>query len=171
MGGIGEQVVAGREFSREVEVERIPIGGRPFEIAAEPAERAALARRLGLEALDRLAVEGTLGRDRSGRTITLEGRLRAEVTQLCVATLEPVESRLEVPLRRLFATGPEPATGEVVVDPLLDEPEPLPGGRLDLGAIAAEELVLALDPYPRAAGGGCAGRVPAERDGRPGEPP
>ncbi len=33
-----------------------------------------------------------------------------------------------------------------------DQPEPLIGGMLDLGAIATEFLILGIDPYPRKAG-------------------
>ena len=34
----------------------------------------------------------------------------------------------------------------------VDAPEPLVGGSIDLGAIASEFLMLAIDPYPRKAG-------------------
>jgi hypothetical protein len=34
----------------------------------------------------------------------------------------------------------------------VDAPEPLIGGSIDLGAIASEFLMLAIDPYPRKAG-------------------
>lgn len=149
-------MVADREFSREIEVARVPVGGRPFAIAAEPSERVALARRLGLERLDRLRAEGTVARAPGEPLLTLTGRLEAEVTQLCVVTLEPVPSRLEVELHRVFALGQGPQEEEIVVDPLREEPEPLEGDVLDLGEIVAEELALALDPYPRAPGAGLA---------------
>jgi uncharacterized metal-binding protein YceD (DUF177 family) len=85
--------------------------------------------------------------------VVLEGRLEAVVTQACVVSLAPVPATLAVDFRRLFvAAAALPAAREVVVDPLADEPEPLPGRAIDLGEIVAEELALALDPYPRAAG-------------------
>jgi len=145
-------VVGQREFSREIEIARIPTGGRPFAIAAEPAERAALAARLGVERIDRLVAEGTVRRHATEPLVTVEGRLEAEVTQLCVVTLEPVTSRVEASLLRLFAPGPAPTVEEIVIDPLREEIEPLEGDRLDLGEVVAEELALALDPYPRAPG-------------------
>jgi hypothetical protein len=43
---------------------------------------------------------------------------------------------------------PALAGGEVEV-PVEDAPEPLVGGQIDLGAIATEFLILAIDPYPR----------------------
>ena len=48
------------EFPRPVEINRLPPGDSVFEIAATPAERAALARRFGLLALDRLQARVTL---------------------------------------------------------------------------------------------------------------
>lgn len=153
-------MVADREFSREVEIARVPAGGRPFRIAAEPAERSALAARFGIERIDRLVAEGTVTRAVSGTSVTVAGRLEAEVVQRCVVTLEPVASRVVAELSRIFVPGAGPSTGEVVVDPLADEPEPLEGGTLDLGEIVAEELALALDPYPRAPGAALAGLEP-----------
>lgn len=161
-------MIADREFSREVEIARVPVGGRPFAIAAEPSERVALARRLGVERIDRLRAEGTVARTPGEPLLTLTGRLETEVTQRCVVTLEPVASRLEVELHRVFALGPGSQEEEIVLDPLREEPEPLEGELLDLGEIVAEELALALDPYPRAPGAGVADGGPdATEEGEP----
>lgn len=159
LGTDGGQVVADREFRREINIARLPIGERAFAIAAEPAERAALAARLRIERIDRLVAHGTVGRIEGEPLLVVKGRLEAEVTQLCVVTLEPVVSHLTADIYRIFALGGKAAEREIVVDPLLDEPEPLEGAVLDLGEIVAEELALALDPYPRAPG---AERSPAE---------
>lgn len=155
-GGVGGQVIDGPEFSRELEPEfsreleiaRVPSGGRAFAIEADAAERAALADRFDLVAISELRASGRVAWLPDGEVLVLEGRLEAQVTQRCVRTLEPVPARLCVPLRRSFVARPAGA-GTIVVDPEADEPEPLEGGRLDLGEIAAEELVLALDPYPK----------------------
>lgn len=143
-------MIDGPEFSRELEIARVPSGGRGFAIVADAAERAALADRFDLVAIADLRASGRLAWLPGGEVLVLEGRLEAEVTQRCVRTLEPVPARLSVPLRRSFVTQPA-GTEAIVVDPEADEPEPLEGGRLDLGEIAAEELVLALDPYPKLA--------------------
>lgn len=145
----GGQVLDGPEFSRELEIARIPSGGRDFAIVADAAERAALADRFDLVAITDLRASGRAAWLPGGEVLVLEGRLEAEVTQRCVQTLEPVTARVSVPLRRSFVTK-STGTEAVVVDPEADEPEPLPAGRLDLGEIAAEELLLALDPYPKA---------------------
>lgn len=141
-------MIDGPEFSRELEIARVPSGGRAFAIVADAAERAALADRFDLVAIGELRASGRVAWLPGREVLVLEGRLEAEVTQRCVRTLEPVPVRLSVPLRRSFVTQPA-GTEAIVVDPEADEPEPLEGGRLDLGEIAAEELVLALDPYPK----------------------
>lgn len=153
-------MVDGREFSRELEIARIPVEGRSFAIEADREERAALARRFGLEALDRLRAEGRVRRIAGGEVTVVEGRLEASVTQLCVVTLEPVSAQPVVTFSRSFVATREVAPGPIVIDPLADEPEPLAGSTLDLGEIVAEELALALDPYPRRSGVEAVGHAP-----------
>ena len=148
------------EFSRPIARERL--GGRVIveEISATSHERAALARRFGLLGFDLLRatakiepVDGTAG------LLRLNGHLSAEVSQACVITLEPVASRVESAFTLLYSLEPGPApapvgvAAEVVVDPEAeDPPEPLGPGGLDLGEAVAQQLAVALDPYPRAPG-------------------
>ncbi|QLH40039.1 MAG: DUF177 domain-containing protein [Defluviicoccus sp.] len=88
----------------------------------------------------------------------LDGRLQAEVVQVCVITLEPMANRIDVPLQRLYGSEAgeewdEGAGAEMFLDLSADLlTEPLDGDSLDLGAAAAEQLALELDPIraPRA---------------------
>lgn len=150
------------EFSRVVGRGEIARGETLRDIAADERERAALARRFDLLALDslearlRLRPEGSQGRP---GLVTLEGRLSAAVVQRCVVTLEAVPAVVEEELALLFSlAGPgEPggpaAAMEVEVDAEgEDPPEPIGPQGLDLGEVVAEQLALALDPYPRAPG-------------------
>ena len=87
----------------------------------------------------------------------LDGHLSAEVVQTCVVTLEPVTVVIDVALERLYgcdvAQDFEDGAGEVFLDLADDLPaEPLTDDVLDLGAAAAEQLALELDPYPRKPG-------------------
>jgi len=50
------------------------------------------------------------------------------------------------------AAFPESAPRAVSAAALDEEPEPLVDGRIDLGAIATEFLVLGIDPHPRKRG-------------------
>lgn len=148
-----------RPFSRPVPVHDVPAAGQPFRIEARPDEREALARDLDIVALDSLRAEGLLLPESAGRRVKLVGRLVARVVQTCVVTLEPVAADIDTAFERLFgldASGEwddAQGAGEVFLDLSLElPPDPLPGGVADLGAAAAEQLALELDPYPRAQG-------------------
>ncbi|MGS4944461.1 YceD family protein [Meridianimarinicoccus sp. RP-17] len=112
--------------------------------------RAALARALDLIDLRKVRFEGTL--DPVGRrNWDLNGQLGATVVQPCVATLAPVTTRIEERVERRFrADLPEPDDAAEIEMPEDDALERLPDA-IDLDAILAEALALALPPYPRAA--------------------
>ena len=142
--------MTGPEFSRPVRIDTLGAQPRELKLAAEPAERAALARRFGLLALDRLEAEVTISR--RDDEIALQGTLSAEVSQACVASGAPVPAALIVPFDILFR--PQPAPGGADEEVELGEGELdvvfYDGGEIDLGEAVAETLSLNLDPYPRA---------------------
>jgi hypothetical protein len=142
------------EFPRPVDVARIGSAETVHEIGATPDERAGLARRFGLLGLERLEARVTLRRAPAGRQLHLAGHLSADVTQACVVTLEPVANHVEADFAVVYGDLPE-NVAEVSVD--LDDAsavEPWPAGPLDIGEAVAQELALALDPYPHAPGAG-----------------
>ncbi len=142
-------MTAASEFSRPVEVSRLPEGGMEMVIAATPAECAALARRFSLLALDRL--EAALRLEWvAGRVLRLEATLSADVVQACVVTLEPVGSAIED--RFVLLYGPAAETGNVMLREDEEVLEPIVDGRIDLGEAVAQQLSLAIDPFPRAPG-------------------
>lgn len=136
------------EFSRPVGVNTLPRGGRTIAIEADEAERAALAKRFDLLALDAFKARLTLAPGR-GDTVVVTGALVAAVVQRCVVTLDPVPATVEDEIEAVFAAEDGRDEAEVEVDPLAAEVEPLVDGRIDLGELAAQHLSLALDPYPR----------------------
>jgi uncharacterized metal-binding protein YceD (DUF177 family) len=146
------------EFSRLVPVDRLGEAEITEEISAEPGERAALARRFGLLSLDRLSATLRLERAGARNLVRIAGRLAAEVTQACVVTLEPVSARLEKDFTLLYdldaaAQGEAEGAREVIVEPEAEEPpEPVGQHGIDLGEAVAQQLAIALDPYPRAPG-------------------
>lgn len=133
------------ELSRIVRLDRVPARGMDIEVLASEAERTALARRFELLELPALKAEVNV-QPGMGGVWTVSGRLRAEVVQACVVTLEPVPQSIDETFDLRFAAG---AKGSVD-DP--DAPEPLEGDTIDVGAIVADHLSLALDPFPRAPG-------------------
>ena len=151
------------EFSRPIAADQIGPQETEREIVANAAERARLVERFGLLALDRLSATVELKRGRGG-LIQVRGRFEADVVPACVVTLEPVRSTLSESFSVAFASG-STAAAEVVIG--LDEedpPEELIEGRIDLGEIVAQQLAVALDPYPHAPGAGekPAASVPGE---------
>lgn len=143
------------EFHRPVRVAELADGENSIEFAADATERQALARRFALVGLDRLEAHLTLvpADDRCG--LDVEGRLVAEVIQSCVVTLDPVRAKIDAVFRRAYAAEPPPEDdgdlGPSLLD-VADPPDPIVDGTVDLGEAVAEELALALDPFPRAAG-------------------
>ncbi|MGC2414018.1 MAG: DUF177 domain-containing protein, partial [Stellaceae bacterium] len=140
----------GPEFSRLVPLARL--GAEPFrrEIAATEAERAALARRFDLVALDRLSA--TVELVRQGKEMALlRATFAAEFVQSCVVTLDPVGGAVSEEFTLLY--GPPEAEaegGQSVEDELAFEP--LVGNAIDIGEAVAQQFSLALPPFPRSPG-------------------
>jgi uncharacterized metal-binding protein YceD (DUF177 family) len=143
-------------WSVPVAVTDIPDAGLHMEIEAPPEARAQLAALVNVREVRRLSAVFDLRRRGAG--VHVAGQLSALVGQTCVVTLEPMDSSLDEELDVLFAPPPAGATaadGEVEVAAVTgadEPPEPLVGGKVDLGAIATEFLILSVDPYPRKPG-------------------
>lgn len=140
---------------RSVSVASIPPEGLRDRIEASPAERAAIAEILGLEALAELAFEFNLVR-RGRERFAVDGLLQARMTQTCVVTLDPVERSVDLPIEAEFWPVDElrPSGGgreAALLDPGADSPEPIVDGLIDLGQLIYESLAAGLDPYPRKA--------------------
>ena len=147
------------EFSRRLAIDpwpdhavsvgqRGPCGTAGSGGTLRPAGRTIVARP---RALERGSEPGEL---------VLRGWLEADVVQACVISLEPVPARLRQRVERRYRSIEfsgswskhlQPHGMEVLADDE-EEVEPVIGGMIELGEAIAEELGLALDPYPRAAG-------------------
>ncbi|MAN80899.1 MAG: hypothetical protein CMM77_04545 [Rhodospirillaceae bacterium] len=85
-----------------------------------------------------------------GRRFVLEGTIAADLVQSCVVTLEPVEARVEGPIRRVYVDSP-PREEDTDLDPFDDDaPDLIDGGVIDAGAAICEYIALEMPPYPRA---------------------
>jgi uncharacterized metal-binding protein YceD (DUF177 family) len=154
------------EFSRPIALARIPPEGRPERLVASPAECAALALRFGITAVNRFSADLVLRHEKGGG-VTIEGRFSAEVVQDCVVTLEPVVQQVGQAVH-LRVLGPGEAASD---DPEAPDDVEAPGGVADLGEALAEQLALALDPYPRAPGAALPGAVAEGGEAAPAEAP
>ena len=138
------------EFARPIDVDRLPPEGTLQEIAASAVERAALARRFDLVSLDRLEAAVRL-EPLAGGLLRLSATLSAEIVQACVATLEPVASRIEESFTLLYGQAQD-SSGEITLSGEAELVEPLGDRTVDIGEAVAQQLSLAIDPFPRAAG-------------------
>lgn len=118
-----------------------------FDLRPGPDTQKALAKELGLSGLRKLRFAGQVSAQ--GRhDWELIGKLGATVVQPCIVTLEPVTTRIDVDVRRLYVAD-LPDIDEDEVEMPDDENVERLGKVIDAGAVMAEALTLALPLYPR----------------------
>jgi uncharacterized metal-binding protein YceD (DUF177 family) len=137
----------------------VPETGRRVDLVADATTRDAIAKIAGVAALPRLQVEFDLTQHGDGG-LRVTGRVCATVEQACVVTLEPIQNEIDEAVDLVFM--PEPAAEAAGVARAavaaadgadVDEAlETMHDGKVDLGAIAVEFLLLGIDPYPRKPG-------------------
>ena len=136
------------EFSRPERLDAIGAGEREVRIAADPAERTALAARFGVLSVDRL--EAALGLRREAAGIAVRGRVTGDVVQACSVTGVPLPATIDEAVALLFVESLD-GREEVELDAGALDTVEIEGGVIDLGEAAAETMALALDPFPRSA--------------------
>ena len=143
------------EFSRPERLDTIGGEARAVTIAADAGERAALAARFGLIAVDVLEAEFAIRR--SAGAVLATGRVHAAVVQACAITGDPLPVTVDEPVALRFVE-PGNGSGEDEVELAADTIDTieLEGGAVDLGEAAAETMALALDPFPRGPGAAAA---------------
>jgi uncharacterized metal-binding protein YceD (DUF177 family) len=141
------------EFSRLVVADRLGVEGIEVAIEATADECRRLAARLGVVAVDSLTGRASVWRLGESNVFRLRCRMRADVVQECVVTLEPVRSQVAEQFERSYSAAAAALDVEVELDPLDDDPpDPLVAGAVDVGEAMAEQLALSIDPYPRKPG-------------------
>lgn len=122
-----------------------------FSFEPDAEARAALASHLGAEAIRKLRFTGRLT-PLGNRGWQLDADLGATAVQACIVTLTPVTTRIDTPVTRRFVPADRLdnyEAGSETEMPEDDSLEPL-GDVIDLWAVMAEALALALPAYPRA---------------------
>ncbi|MCY7271918.1 MAG: DUF177 domain-containing protein [Sphingomonas bacterium] len=139
-------------FACRLNLDKVHDGAR-IDLVATDAECADLARRLGLVALDRLAAHCVLDRKRIGDkagSIRARGRIKASLSQACVASGEPLPAYIDEAFELHFQPEPTRAPDEEVelsgdeLDVIFHD-----GSGLELGEAIADTLAVSIDPYPR----------------------
>jgi hypothetical protein len=141
-------------------VAQIPDTGLHRELEASAAERQAMAEVAGLREI--LSVHAAFDVvPKSGGRFEVTGHVRARIGQTCVVTLDPIENEIEEEVDLVFAPEAEARRladlieeGQDDEEPpeVVDPPEAIINGIIDLGRLATDALFLAIDPYPRKPG-------------------
>ena len=141
-----------------VAVAQIPESGLHRELEADAAVRSAISVVGDLrEVLSAHASFDVM--PKAGGRFHVTGNVRARVGQTCVVTLDPIENDIDEPIDLIFAPPEQiPELAALVDDEAehpevtADPPEPIINGIIDLGRLATDALLLAIDPYPRKPG-------------------
>ncbi|CAM9091272.1 unnamed protein product [Chrysoparadoxa australica] len=152
------------EWSRPFQLHSL-VRGRPrdMNIQAEEEECNALASRFGLSKIESLQAKVSLERadSQSGNVIVAQGRVTANVVQLCVATLRPFPVFVDAPFRSMIREADAVDEDDLIefgmgipiddddAETLDIDEEVAAGGVIDLGEMAAQYLVLSIDRYAK----------------------
>lgn len=121
-----------------------------FSLRPEATELKRIAQELDLFGLRKLSFEGYV-QGEGAQDWRLSGKLGATVVQPCVVTLEPVSTRIDVPVTRHYARDYIDIDAPEAEMPEDETVEPL-GKWIDPAEVMIEALVLALPLYPRMEG-------------------
>jgi hypothetical protein len=137
------------EFSRSYHLDSLG-GLKTLEIEATSEERAALARRFGLQDVAELKAQVTVTPVAAG--IDVAGHMTGRATQICVVTGEPVPAFVSQDFGvRFVAPEAAPEAEEIELNAEECDIMEYDGQAIDIGEAVAQTLDLALDPYPRSA--------------------
>lgn len=125
-----------------------PLPAGAVVIEASPEERAALALRFGLGAVESLRADVVL--DAKPRAIRATGRLKAAILQPCAISGEDFPVTIDEPVDlRFIEENQRPAAEGEEIELEADDCDEIgfTGDMFDLGEAVAQTLGLAIDPY------------------------
>lgn len=136
------------ELTRMVKARQLPAA--PVVIEANANERAALAARFGLGAIETLRAEVVL--EQKPRAIRASGRLRAAIMQPCAVSGEDFPVTIDEPIDLRFVEEgshalPDDEDAEIELEADDCDEIEYAGDMFDLGEAVAQTLGLAIDPY------------------------
>ena len=139
------------ELTRMIKARPLPASAVVIEASLE--ERAALAARFGLGAVESLRAEVML--EQKPRAIRATGRLRAAIMQPCAISGEDFPVTIDEPVDlRFIEDNQRPATPDEEIELEADDCDEIEfaGDMFDLGEAVAQTLGLAIDPYAEGPG-------------------
>ena len=144
-------------FERPFNLGKLGRAGAEILLTPQETELKRLAHWAGVREVEAFRATIKLNRQAATR-FSYDAELEAAIVQDCVVTLQAVRSVLARQIHRdlhLTDRTHAPAGPDVVIDPTSSEDdvrEEITSPRYDLAGPLLEELVLAIDPYPRAPG-------------------
>jgi uncharacterized metal-binding protein YceD (DUF177 family) len=151
------------EFSHIVPIEDVlakrSSKGMNVKLSADADICAALAKRFSIVSIDDFSIffnARPLSRGVGRHLIRVKGQLNATIQQNCVISFVPVTQIIDEEVNLKFSLAIED-NGENDVDISFSSEDEeiydsLEGNDIDFGEIAAQQLALAIDPYPRVEG-------------------
>ena len=142
------------EFSRLISILDIEAEGIETNISANSLECDMLAKRFSVKHVQGLSAKLLFSKPKGKSLPKLEARYIAEITQICVVTLEPMTSIIEGNFFCTFAEKDVLNVDEELVFNVndVDPPEFINNGIFDAGELVTEHLLLEIDPFPRVVG-------------------
>ena len=141
-----------------IAIEHVPDTGVERNIVADAGQLTAIADVGGLRAVHSARATFMLQPMHDGH-VKVTGRVTAKIGQVCVVTLDDMDSDLDEEIEIVFAPPSKiPPMASTIDDSagddteIPDPPEPIEDGVIDIGRVATDALFLAVDPYPRKAG-------------------
>lgn len=138
------------DFSRLMPLSDLNRSPARLKVKAETAELSALAERMGLPSV--ISLNAFLTVRRTDSRLRVKGTFEAVIEQICVVSLEPFQNTANGDIEEEFLLTDDPDSPEVDLDADEIMVEPFSGEEIDLGEIIVQNLLLALDPHPRANG-------------------
>ena len=136
------------EMTRIVEVRALSQKPKNMEWEATSDELDAIAKRLNVVEVKDLKVSLQIEKK---NLIKVSGQFTAHIVQRCVVTMEPIEEKISDVFEDFFGEHKRHAL-PVDIDMEAQDVEAVENGRIDVGELVLQYLVLGVNPYPRKQG-------------------
>ncbi len=153
------------EYSYVLAADAVTVAPKKISLSIDAAEVTALCKRLGITDIRDFEAVIQSKRMADGCTIHISGAVKAMIEQPCVVTLEPVIEPLDeifdayfldeervssfLKAQRQKKEMDEDALQERELPEDHEDPEPIIGGKIDVGELVAQALAVGINPYPR----------------------
>ena len=140
------------ELSIPINVAQLPSTGIKINETIKKEICSKIASRVAVDVLESLIIKISVcpGNEPILKAHVI-GEIKATIIQACSVTLEPISSKLRIPVHLTFAEGNNyNQTSLIDIDPEEETwPELMYGGEFDLGEVLIQLLTVEINPFPR----------------------